>query len=409
MKLRKFIIFLIVCLLLSAFPAGAIAMESFDIGKVLIETYPGSGGNDLPYVSQDYSAFYCKTSTSGVVVSGWSLVDGNGTQCSGKVENKQYTLSVNVTSQVVNSTFSANTAAYINNVPATISVSGDGLSATVSRVISPKLVGATIWKDPGDEKHDAGNVFSFTASASPYYNSVQWYLRSPYNESYKAEDVGTLFPNVTCTVHDRGSGGTTCNFNNVPAEMDGWMVYCAFIGEAGQTLTKNAFITVTNAAALLAAPSPSPEAAATPEPTIYIVETPEPTNNIWIVEEDWSEDWSYDTQYHWHASKIPQNNKVNEKAAHDMTWTETKAATKKEAGEETGVCSVCGYTETKSVEYVKPQRTGLKLPSAVKWVGGILGGIIVVGGGILGIQYLKDKAKRKRRAKMSGRTGSHKH
>lgn len=406
MKMRRILLAaLIISMVASLCPVYAAALDTYSIDKVLVQTYPGSGGNDLPYVSQEYSAFYAQTSTSGVVVTGWSLVDGSGNQCSGKVQNTGYTLSVNVTSQVVNCFFTSDTKAYINNEAANISVSSDGLSATVSRVIQPRLVAPTIWKNPGDESHESGNTFSFVASASPYYDSVQWYVKSPYNSDYKVEDISTVFPGVNATVHDHGSGGSTCNLNNVPVDMDGWMVYCKFIGVGGQTNTSNAFINVTNAAAVLSTPEPSPavQIVETPAPSIYIVETPEPTQDIWVVEEAWSDVWTYDRENHWHASIIPQVTDVSDKAPHDMVWTETRAATKKEDGEEQGVCSVCGYTETRSVLYVKPERTSIELPTGLKWVVGVVGGIIVLAAAVVFIQYMKDKARRKRRAKMAGR------
>ena len=48
-------------------------------------------------------------------------------------------------------------------------------------------------------------------------------------------------------------------------------------------------------------------------------------------------------------------------AEHTMTWVETKKATKKEPGEEEGVCSVCDYKAARTVEYEKPADSG-------KWI-----------------------------------------
>ena len=405
MKLRTALItLLIICVLAGMLPAYA--AETFTIDKFLVQTYPGSGGNDLPIVGQDYSAFYAQTTTSGVTVTGWSLADDSGRQCSGKVENRRYTLGVNVSSQVVNAFFSADTKAYINGEAANISVSSDRLSATVTRVINAKLVAPTVWKHPTDETHDAYGTFSFSASASPYYDSVQWYIQTPYNQKYKAEEIGSYFDGVACTVHDHGTGGSTCNVSGVLPSMDDWMVYCSFIGPGGETSTNRATIHVKNASALLETPAPAAVPApvqASPSPSVYIVETPEPTSNVWVIEEDWSDEWSYDSDYHWHESKIPQVTDVDGKAGHQMTWTEPRAATKKADGEEQGVCDICGYTETRSTLYTKPQRESKGVPSAVKWIIGIVGGIIVLAAAVIFIQYLKDKAKRKRRARMSGR------
>lgn len=410
MKLYRIIVaVLFICLLAGMLPVFGSAddIPLYYIDKVLIQTYPGSGGNDLPYVSQQYSAFYAQTTTSGVSVTGWSLTDSSGNACSGKVENKDYTLSVNVSSGVVNSLFSSETKAYINNEAANISVLSDGMSASITRSIRPKLVGATVWKDPGDESHESGNTFSYVASASPYYDSIQWYVRSPYNESYKVEEIGKVFPGVTANVIDHGANGTTCNLIAVPPQMDKWTVYCAFVGVAGQTNTKDAYINVTDAAVKLQTPEPTPQIIQTPAPTVFAVDpptpAPAPTPEVYIVTEDWSDEWSYDKDSHWHESRIPQVTDINEQAPHDMVWTETRAATKKADGEEQGKCSVCGYTETRSVIYTKPERTSLALPSAVKWIIGAVGGIIVLAAIVVFIEYLKVKARKKRRARMSGR------
>jgi len=416
MKLKKRVLFvLILSLVLSLFPAAALAgnIELYGIEKVLLQTYPGSAGNDLPIVGQDISTFTAQTTTPGVVVTGWSLVDDNGVQCTGKVQERMYTMSVNISSVVVNSVFTSGTKAYINNEPADITVSSDGMSATASRYIMHRLIAPTVWKDPGDESHNAGETFSYVASASPYYDTVEWYVLSPYNESTRVEEIGNVFPDVTASVHDHGASGSTMNLNRVPGAMNEWMVYCIFKGAGGQAKSKNAMINVLNAEPAVVMIEPSPTPVPTPTitaaPVITIVETPEPTMDIWVVEEDWSDEWTYDNTSHWHASRIPGVTDVNSKGEHTLIWTETKPATKKEDGERQGVCSVCGYTETQPVVYVKPQRTSINLPSSVKWIIGIVVGILVLAALVLFIQYRKDRARRRRRARMSGRnrTGRH--
>lgn len=407
MKSAKKVLSLLLCLLIcaAAFPAFATAEDYVGIDKVLIQTYPGQGGNDLPYVSGDISAFYASTTTTGVSVTGWSLVDDGGNQCTGRVEEKYYTMSITLTSQAVNYVFTRDTRGYINNESAELSyLSNDGLTATFSRRIMPRLIAPTIWHNPTDETHNAGERFSFAASASPYYDSFQWYLRSPYNEKYEVEACGDIFTGTSANVIDNGSAGTTCNLNNVSENFDGWMVYCVFKGVGGETPTQNATIHIKNKPEPTSAPTPAP--AATPEPTIEIVATPEPTSAITIIEHDYSEDWSYDETSHWHADKIPMSESVSDKGPHDMIWTETSPATKKASGEEKGVCSVCGYEESRSIEYVKPVRTA-RVPKAVKWIVGIVGGIVVLGAAVVGIQYIKDKRRRERRAKMVGRHGRH--
>lgn len=399
---RIFAAALAVLVCVSAFPVSAAAVESIGIDKVLIQTYPGQGGNDLPYVSGDIGAFYATTSTSGVAVTGWSLVDDNGNQCTGKVQERYYTLNVTLASQAVNYFFSQNTRGYINNEAAELSyVSSDGMTATFSRRIMPRLIAPTIWHNPTDETHNAGETFSFAASASPYYESFQWYLRSPYNEKYAVEECGSIFSGTSAYVSDNGASGTTCNLNNVSANFDGWMIYCVFKGVGGETATQNAAIRIKNKPA----PTPEPTPAPTPAPTIEIVVTPEPTSAITIIEHDYASEWSFDDEKHWHADKIPMSESVSDEGTHDMVWTETPA-TKKAPGEKKGVCSVCGYEQTETIEYVRPVREA-KVPKAVKWAVGIIGGLVLLAAAVVGIQYIKDKRRRERRARMAGRTEKH--
>lgn len=409
MKTARKTVSLLLCLLVcaSALPMSASAEDYIGIDKVLIQTYPGQGGNDLPYVSGDISAFYAATTTTGVSVTGWSLVDDNGNQCTGRVEEKYYTMSVTLSSQAVNYVFTWDTRGYINNESANLSyVSDDGMTATFSRRIMPRLIAPTIWHNPSDETHNAGERFSFAASASPYYDSFQWYLRSPYNEKYKVEAIGDIFPGTTASVIDNGASGTTCNLNNVSENFDGWMVYCAFKGAGGETATQNATIHIKNKPEPTPAPTPVPTPIATPAPTIEIVVTPEPTSNITIIEHDYASEWSYDEAEHWHADKVPESESVSDRGGHEMVWTETSPATKKAPGEEKGVCSVCGYENTRSIEYVRPVRTA-GVPNAVKWIVGIVGGLVLLCAAVVGIQYVKDRRRRARRARMAGRHGKH--
>lgn len=405
---RCFILLMAMVLCLTFISAEAFAIDYVGIDKVLIQTYPGQGGNDLPYVDGDISAFYAATSTAGVAVSGWSLVDDSGVQCVGKVEQKNYTMNITVSSQAMNYVFTENTKGYINNEPANISISADKMSATFSRYIYPRLIGPTIWHNPTDEKHDAGECFSFAASASPYYRTFQWYLKSPYNETYEAEKAGEIFDGTSAAVFNNGDRGVSLNLYNVSQNFNGWFVYCVFKGVGGETPTSMAQIIIKNAAT------------PTPEPTIEIVTTPEPTPEsttepqsteelnpgITIVEHDFASEWSYDDDFHWHEDLVPTSDEVSEKGPHDMVWTEVRSATKKEQGEEKGVCSVCGLEQTRSVEYVKAKKTS-GLPNVLKWIVGIVGGIVVLAVLVLFIQYIKDKKRRARRARMAGRHGKH--
>ena len=429
MKKKLLVLLVFVCFLLSAAPAFATGAGSVVIDRVQCQSFPGNAGADLPFVGQEYSAFSCSTITPGITVTGWSLVDDSGTPCSGTVQNRNYTLSITVASQAMNYYFTSDTRASINGEQATLSPSADGLSATLSRYISPRLVAPTIWHNPADESHDSGETFSFTASASPLYDSFQWYLRSPAGQVFNAEDVSDSFPGVTATVTDLGkSNGCRCNFHNVNGNLNNWMVYCVFKSAAGEVSTDKALIKVQNADAIVMVGQPSPTPAVQETPSlenggIWIVETPAPEpvpapaaspaqssswdeelpEGIYIIDEDWDAAWTYDEDYHWHKSLIPENNDVSDKGTHDMSWSVTTPATKKADGVETGVCSECGYTATRSIAYVRTA-AGAGAPDMLKWIIGVLSGIIILSAIIIIGQYIKDKRRRKRRARMSGRT-----
>ena len=130
----------------------------------------------------------------------------------------------------------------------------------------------------------------------------------------------------------------------IPLEMNGWKVVCTFTGPGGSVNSNGAKITV-NADPAKATPVPSPtaEPSASPEAT----EKPEH-------EHKFSAEWSHDETYHWHECDCGE---TADKAQHSFQWTENRAATKKEAGEETGVCSVCGYSTVRATEY-KAESTG---------------------------------------------------
>lgn len=383
-----------------AVPA-AHAAEGFP--KVQCQTFPGTGGADLPSTGQDYDAFSCRCITDGVYVTSWSMVDESGNQCSGIVQYKNYTLSIAVSSDREDRVFTDDTKATINGVEASLSISSDGKSATLTRKILPNLIAPTIWHSPDDEAHNAGELFSFIASASPTYTSFQWYLVSPSGQEHPAESVTTLFPGTVFDIADLGRGvGARCNLYYVPAEMDGWSVYCVFKVEWAETKTGMGRIEVLNAAPSTPEPTPLPTPEPTPQPT------PEPTlqptaeaspepelpEGLYIGAEDWSSVWSFDEDYHWHKSMNLKSDAVSDKGTHDLVWSETVRPTKKTEGEETGICSVCGYTTHRPVMYSRAANQ----PDFLLW--GILGvaGLLLLSMTVIFIQLLAgNRGKRKRR------------
>ncbi len=60
-----------------------------------------------------------------------------------------------------------------------------------------------------------------------------------------------------------------------------------------------------------------------------------------------SEGWVNDDVYHWH--ECTECGEITDKATHSYTWTETVKPTSRKQGERVGVCSVCGYQTTQTV------------------------------------------------------------
>ena len=346
---------LVLMLIVTMIPVFASAEES--VSKVSIRTYPDSSygydNNQVPLVGQDASYIYALVSNGAASLNNYYLLYG-GSVATGALKYETYTFCAEVTPNA-GYIFDASTTASVNNESANISVSSDGMSATITINMLPRAEAPRIAHEPTDETHNAGEVFSFVASATNY-DTFQWYLVSPYNATYKAEEVGSV--GLSGTVSDLGTS-VRWNLHTVPADFNGWRVYCVFTGIAGQTQTRQAYINVNGAAdpyqPVYVGVSPTPAASSgiwiveTPEPSsdIWIVETPEPSNDIWIVE-------------------TPEPT-TESAAADDTSESENDTA--------------------------KSSHKGLKVAACV------LGGIAVLGGGLLGTQYVIDKNKRKKRAK----------
>ena len=383
--------------------------------KIQIHTYPSKtlNANDVPYVDQNVSDFDVRMISDGLAITGWSLTDAYGNTEWNKVKNMTYILTVNVTPIAFNGIFDYSTTAIINGVASNVSLSPDCRTATVSRMITPKAMCPVVWHSPTDETHFTGEVFSFVATASPYFSSYQWYLKSPNNEQILAENAGNVFPGVVATIAPTESG-TRCNLNNVPDGMDGWQVWCVFEGAGGAAATNKATIHVKNVTpptpepTIQIVPTPvpvpaTPEPTPTPEPEIVIVETPEP--KIEIVQ--WETKWTNDEDSHWHKSVDKYSDEIDGKEDHSFDWTVTVEPTRRKPGVKTGVCSVCGYTKEEPAEYVKPEKNpsddgGLSTGGKIGIGAGILA--VLAGGGLFA-GYKAEQAKRRRRAKARKKNG----
>ena len=148
-----------------------------------------------------------------------------------------------------------------------------------------------ITKHPTGEKVKAGGTAKFIARAD---NAVEmsWHLVSPQGKDYRFSKIKGVFPDLTVS----GGQKETLTLGNIPAEMNGWEVYCRFYSDKSNfekteraTLTvtgtssssSSSTTTVTQAPAVTSAPAVTAAPVivyVTPEPTaVVIYVTPEPT------------------------------------------------------------------------------------------------------------------------------------
>ena len=270
---------------------------------------------------------------------------------------------------------------YLNNAVVHYDLSPDRHYLTLSRSYEPMIWAPSVIKNPGDEYLDEGGLASFVASAS-YTEGFQWYACDPTNETmvsiYEIPQIVEIY-----------SDGTQSRLNiaNVPAWMDGWQVFCSFVGALGSksnstraTMHVNALTPVSGdpyggtaepSPTPEASPSPSPTPSPTPSPSPSPEPTPEPTPEPVHVHE-FSEVWSFDENRHWRECACGER---IEQGAHTYVWEEKEKATRSRPGLEHGVCQVCGHEIDRTVEY-SGQPDVLRF--ATVGVGGLVGLTVVV-------------------------------
>lgn len=258
--------------------------------------------------------------------------------------------------------FTPNANGYINNSAATTTVSADGKYITVSREYTAIVWAPRVIKHPGAETIDEGNFVSYVSVAA-YSTSMSWELISPDGKTViDAKNVDQTFRNVSASIN----GTDKIILFNIPREMDGWQVRAVFYG-ALDTVTRSNPVTIkvnpdpnkpAETPAVTEEPAeespepsetpeetPAPEATPVQEATPVPAETPAPEATPAPSdshEHQFSESWSSDADKHWHECECGEH---SEEAAHTMAWTVTSSTGK--VTEETGVCSVCGYTTTR--------------------------------------------------------------
>ncbi|MGN0982263.1 MAG: hypothetical protein ACI4O0_05145 [Candidatus Limivicinus sp.] len=369
----------LMCLLLCLSLFGLMPVEACaegEIGKVLTTL------SNVPVAMDGVYSITAATSTEGCHLTSYGWYDSSGNPADGTFGTENYRVEITVAA-AEGYYFSGDVAVYLNNSRADYVMNGDG-SLTLYRDYAPQLWAPSIIKHPTSEKVEVGELASFVASAT-YTDTYEWTATSPDGKtSCKCEDLPDLFPGVSIG----GDGKEKMNIRNVPAEMDGWTVKCTFSGPGGSAVSNAASIKVR----LPATPQPTetPKPTATPKPTDAPEATAKPGSEDDHVHE-FSEVWSWDAETHWHECSCGEK---TQEAPHSMEWTVVTEATKKAEGSEQGVCSVCGYTETRSLAYEKDEDSEIGFMRYV-FIGIIVLIVVIVIG--LVISGIAESRRRKRR------------
>lgn len=347
-----------------------------EIGKVLTTL------SNVPVAMDGVYSITVATSTEGCYLTGYGWYDENGSPADGTFGTGTYRVEITVAPSEGYS-FADGVAVYLNNSHADYIMNGDG-SLTLFRDYAAQLWAPSIFKQPTTEKVEVGELASFVAMAT-YTDTYEWTATSPDGKTTcKCEDLPDLFPGVSIG----GDGKEKMNIRNVPAEMDGWTVKCTFSGPGGSAVSNAASIKVK----LPETPKPTatPKPSATPKPTEAPAATAKPGSEDDHVHE-FAESWSKDADMHWHECSCGEK---SQEAPHSMEWTVVTEATKKAEGTEQGVCSVCGYTETRSLAYEKDEDGEIGFMRYV-FIGIIVLIVVIVVG--LVVSAIAESRRRKRR------------
>ena len=347
-----------------------------EIGKVLTTL------SNVPVAMDGVYSITAATSTEGCYLASYGWYDSNGSPADGVFEAGTYRVEITVNA-AEGYYFADGVAVYLNNSSVDY-VMNDSSSLTLYRNYDAQLWAPSIYKHPTTENVKEGELASFVAMAT-YTDTYEWTATSPDGKTTcKCDDLPDLFPGVSIG----GDGKEKMNIRNVPAEMDGWTVKCTFSGPGGSAVSNAASIKVK--VAETPKPTATPKPSATPKPTETPAATAKPDAEDEHVHE-FAESWSKDADKHWHECACGEK---TQEAPHSMEWTVVTEATKKAEGTEQGVCSVCGYTETRSLAYEKDEDGEIGFMRYV-FIGIIVLIVVIVIG--LVISGIAESRRRKRR------------
>ena len=345
---------LCLCLSLTVFCPTRASADT-EIGKLLTTTtYTPVALMELKYVT-------AATSTGGAYIAGYRWVDtALGTVVTDAFSTGRYRVEITVNT-IDGFVFSGQPAVYLNNIPADYTLSADRRSLTLSRTYEAEIWAPSVVKNPSGERVDEGGLASFSATAL-YTLGYEWHAVDPVNH---VDYPVTELPGYNGVGLDNPNR-STLNLYNVPASMDGWQIYCTFLGASWAK--KNSQVATLRVNHAEPTPEPTPEATAAPEPSEIAEPTPEvtapPTPEAAPEEHfhEFSPAWYYDDESHWHACSCGER---ADEGPHEMSWTLERRATKKEPGLESGACSVCGYTAERETAFGAKDRLLRLAPAAV--------------------------------------------
>ena len=329
-------------------PAAAYAAEYGyqPIEKVLATT------STVPVASQNAYDISGATSTSGAYFYGISWYDSAGQYIDGAFTTDYATVNIRLDA-APGYYFADGLAAYLNNSPVDYVIYDGGSYIILTRTYTPELWAPTVIKHPGGETVDEGGWCSFVATASGA-DKCEWRIQDANGQLYTMTQLVAAYPAMTYSDDTFGK----LIIRSIPRQLDGAKVYCTFSGAGGSVDTNAASLKVNYE-------KPSPTPSPTPTPTPTAAPSPSASPNAGGTgsaagtdadhEHSYSREWKHDDEHHWHECECGDR---ADEAAHVMSWTETREATKKQPGEEAGECGVCDSTTTREVEYVKPAESG---------------------------------------------------
>ena len=306
-----------------------------------------------PVALMDVNFITAATSTPGVYITEYNWSDAN---TGGLITSKFGTGRVEVSMTFATHDgyeFSPDIAVYLNNSPVYFVLGEDRHYLTLIRNYDPMIWKPSVIKNPGDEYVDEGGYASFVANAS-YAEGFQWYAVDQTGYVQSIYNIPEVIEITTAGEQSR------LNIFGVPAWMDGYQIFCTFVGALGSS--SNSTPATLHVRAIEKPPEEADEVLME-----FPEETPEPTPEPEHVHV-FSDVWHYDDERHWRECECGEKIELG---AHTLVWDQKERATRFHPGLELGTCSVCGYETERELPY-----TGLSQTMRFALIGG--GGLIAL-------------------------------